>query len=264
MKKELLLSKPKINDNLQIKHEDVKRNLESSSNNRTISKQDKFRTNMNQIQSKNNKNMLIANGFNYKIFAKEEMQFNKSAEKIPKIKQKSQDNSFAFNKTMYNKNQTQFSRNIIDQIQQKVNLSLENNKANMNDNKKNRRVFGGSISNKMNKAKKIAIFNSSGEYVRPPNLINTQNNIIIISNNQSKYLRNRDVNRKIKEVQNIGMLMNQSKRKKKSEVQDYLKAPYLKLPGTNSMFEESLIYSSSRKQMRSDSKRKSGQRIGKY
>ena len=83
MKKELLLSKPKINDNLQIKHEDVKRNLESSSNNRTISKQDKFRTNMNQIQSKNNKNMLIANGFNYKIFAKEEMQFNKSAEKIP-------------------------------------------------------------------------------------------------------------------------------------------------------------------------------------
>ena len=165
---------------------------------------------------------------------------------------------------MYNKNQTQFSRNIIDQIQEKVNLSLENNKANMNDNKKNRRVFGGSISNKMNKAKKIAIFNSSGEYIRPPNLINTQNNIIIISNNQSKYLRNRDVNRKIKDVQNIGMLMNQSKRKKKSEVQDYLKAPYLKLPGTNSMFEESLIYSSSRKQMRSDSKRKSGQRIGKY
>ena len=110
----------------------------------------------------------------------------------------------------------------------------------------------------------MALFNNSGEFIRPQNLINTQNNIIIISNNQSKFLRNRDVNRKIKEVNNIGMLMNQPKRKKKSEIQGFHKAPYLKLPGSNSMIDDALIYSSSRKQMRSDSKRKSGQRIGKY
>ena len=137
MKKELILPKPKISDNVKIRHEDVKRTFEAnSSNNRTISTQDKFRANINQISNKNNKNMLIANGYNHKIFNKDEIPVNKSLEKIPKIKQKSQENSFILNKTMYSKNQPQYSRNIIDQIQQRMNLSLENNNRSIIESKK--------------------------------------------------------------------------------------------------------------------------------
>lgn len=116
---------------------------------------------------------------------------------------------------------------------------------------KRRRQIGGSISNKANKAKKLAALNKSNEILRPQELINTQNNIIIISN----HTHNKSLgHRKYKERKNLTMLFNQPK--KKPKIQDLLNAPYLKLPGSSSVLEDTLQYSSSRKGMNSNNKRK--------
>ena len=107
----------------------------------------------------------------------------------------------------------------------------------------------------MNKTKKLAALNRSNEFIAPQQLINTQNNIIIISNHQ----HNKSLGyKKPKESKNVGMLLNQPRRKKKPKIGDLVNAPYLKLPGTNSALEDTILYSSFRRGMNSDSKRKSG------
>lgn len=104
----------------------------------------------------------------------------------------------------------------------------------------------------------MAALNRSNEFISPQQLINTQNNIIIISNHQ----HNKSLGyKKPKEAKNVGMLLNQLRKKKKPKIGDLVNAPYLKLPGSNSVLEDTILYSSFRKVMHSDSKRKSGSNL---
>mmetsp|Transcript_28397 Transcript_28397/g.25124 ORF Transcript_28397/g.25124 Transcript_28397/m.25124 type:complete len:150 (-) Transcript_28397:33-482(-) len=138
--------------------------------------------------------------------------------------------------------------------------SSTENKRN-NGSQKGRRQIGGSFSTKYNKAKHLAGLNKSNEYVRPQQLINTQNNIIIISNHghtkSSKGKKKSIVNKNFPQVGNLLENFGSKNTKKKVKRGTLVNAPYLKLPGSNSFVDNTFKYNSSRRDMKSDQKRKS-------
>jgi hypothetical protein len=119
----------------------------------------------------------------------------------------------------------------------------------------------------------MTILNKSNEIIRPKQLLNnnkTKNNIIIISNHNHTKSQNKSNSNNIKNQGRLpaGSLLNNAGTyakakpkfvKPKHKVHDLVNAPYLKLPGSNSMIDEFILNSSSR----SNSKRKSGNYINK-
>ena len=91
------------------------------------------------------------------------------------------------------------------------------------------------MSNKLARVNKIKSLNKSDEFGR-----HHEN---IFSSNANK------TNSK------VGLLLNSSKRKKRSKVQQLSNAPYLNIAGSSSMIDENFTSSSSRKGIKSDSKR---------
>ena len=102
--------------------------------------------------------------------------------------------------------------------------------------------------------------NKSNEHIRPQQLINTENNFIVISNHaHTKSFKNKPkiIQKTYNKVENLLNNFRENK-KKNSKITTLVNAPYLKLPGSNSFAENIFNYSSSRRAMKSDKKRKSG------
>ena len=104
--------------------------------------------------------------------------------------------------------------------------------------------------------------NRSNEYVRPQQLINTQNNIIIIANHHhTKSFKSKQKSVAKKNYEQVGNLLNNFGTDQTVDMAKrgtLVNAPYLRLPNSNSFAENSFKYNSSRREKKSDKKRKSG------
>ncbi|CAI2374998.1 unnamed protein product [Moneuplotes crassus] len=217
-------------------------------------------SNMKQGQLKYHENS--SNGQTMKIFNTNSLERPKKIQKMNRHKRHRNLESF-HEKLMANKisYKGQIKKNYqirLSNIAQNLSNSID---AKRSVSRKNRRNIGGSISTKYNKAKNLAILNKSNEHVRPKQLINTQNNIIIISNHShAKSFKGKPKVLK-KNYEKVGNLLNSHGQGRNSHFKKgptMTNAPYIKLPGSNSMSDNSFNYSSSRRNMKSDKKRMSG------